>query len=358
MGFNRRRFLWLAGLGLGGLGIAHAWPKANSSSQNLISKTSRISKAPKGMPVPPIRGDVRIIVISDLNSQYGSTNYEVEVDRAIEMIPDWEGDLVLCGGDMVAAQKTSLSDSNVKDMWQGFDHHIAEPLRRAKIPLGFTIGNHDASGTRLGDKVLFARDRDLASQYWQTHYPGLAFIDRGGFPFYYTFGQNDVFYLVWDASCDKIPAEQLAWAEQSLSSLEAKKAKLRLVIGHLPLYGITKGRDNPGNYLANADQLQALLERCDVHTYISGHDHAYFPAKHGKLELLYTGALGAGPRKLIEGSLAPYKTLTVVDVDLSNKSTVYTTYNMTHLTLVDINTLPRQINSPTRTILRRDIPSV
>ncbi|MCA1904588.1 MAG: metallophosphoesterase, partial [Cyanobacteria bacterium KgW148] len=48
--------------------------------------------APPGMYAPP-RGDVRIAVISDLNSQYGSTTYEPEVIKAVELIPQWEPDL-------------------------------------------------------------------------------------------------------------------------------------------------------------------------------------------------------------------------------------------------------------------------
>jgi hypothetical protein len=366
MSLNRRRLL-LAGLGFTGLGLA-ALARNSVKSGTLVKQTAtgnikpiattqKISSAPQGLSAPPVRGDVRIIVISDLNSQYGSTTYELEVDRAIKMIPDWQADLVICGGDMVAGQKHSLSDSNVQAMWEGFDQHIAAPLRRAKIPLGFTVGNHDASGTEIGGKLAFARDRQLAQQYWQNHDPGLNFLDRQGFPFYYTFTQNNVFYLVWDASCDTIPPEQIAWAQNSLNSPEAKSAKLRLVLGHLPLYGITQGRDNPGNYLARADELHSLLERNDVHTYISGHDHAYYPAKSGQLELLYTGALGTGPRKLIQGSLSPYKTLTVVDIDLANKTTIYTTYNMTKLSLVDITTLPKEIKSPTKTITRRDLAS-
>jgi hypothetical protein len=363
MNLNRRRLL-LAGLGFGGLGIA-ALSQNSTKSGNIISPpqlsanpiASRMSKAPRGMSTPPIRGDVRIVVISDLNSQYGSTDYESEVDHGISLIPDWDCDLVICGGDMVAGQKKSLSDEIVKSMWQAFDQHIAAPLRRANLPLGFTVGNHDASGMKVAGELSFARDRNLATEYWQSHDPGLEFVDRQGFPFNYTFKQKDIFYLVWDASCDTISPEQVAWTERSLSSPQAKSAKLRLVLGHLPLYGIAKGRDTAGNYLSHSNELHDLLERYDVHTYISGHDHAYYPAKKGELELLYTGALGANPRKLIQGSLSPYKTLTVVDIDLNKKETIYTTYNMNNLSLVDITTLPSSIKSPTQTIIRRDLAS-
>jgi predicted MPP superfamily phosphohydrolase len=47
---------------------------------------------------------VRIVVISDLNSEYGATDYRDEVKKAIALAPEWEPDIVLSGGDMVAGQ--------------------------------------------------------------------------------------------------------------------------------------------------------------------------------------------------------------------------------------------------------------
>jgi hypothetical protein len=363
---KRRQFLLLS-VGLGGLGLAPLVHKAltYSPSKAPISpqiatatpKTSTNQKiAPKGL-YAPVRGDVRIVVISDLNSQYGSTEYEEEVDKAIALIPEWKPDLVLCGGDMVAAQKRSLSKAQIEAMWEGFDRHIGVPLRKANLPLGFTIGNHDGSGALSQGKMLFENDRDLASAYWNdpNHNPGLQFVDRAGFPFYYSFSQNDIFYLVWDASTNQIPKEQLNWVEKSLQSSSAKQAKMRIAIGHLPLYGIAVGREKPGEFLDQGDQLRSLLEKYHVHTYISGHQHAYFPGKKGELELLHTGALGAGPRRLLNSSLPPRKTLTVVDINFNSESTIYTTYNMTTSEVVDIKTLPRIINNANNWILRRDV---
>ncbi|HEY9859361.1 MAG TPA: metallophosphoesterase, partial [Candidatus Obscuribacterales bacterium] len=165
MSLNRRQFLVLSGL-TGGFGLAVLMqrtfaestvkqpssppslgqaPTAQPTAQ-LESPNSQVGKAiaPKGM-FAPARGDVRIAVISDLNSQYGSTTYEAEVDKAIALIPAWQPDLVLCGGDMVAGQSQSLSDAEVQAMWAAFDRHIGAPLRKAKLPYGFTVGNHDAS---------------------------------------------------------------------------------------------------------------------------------------------------------------------------------------------------------------------
>jgi len=366
MGVSRRQLL-IAGGTLGGLGAASLLHKVFSQNQALspqesvalnapVARSPISSPAPKGLTAP-VRGDVRIVVISDLNSQYGSTTYEKEVDQAIAFIPDWQPDLVLCGGDMVAGQKNSLSSDQISAMWKGFDQHIAAPLRRAKIPLGFTIGNHDGSGAIVQGKMRFQKDRDLASQYWNqpNHNPGLTFVDKANFPFYYSFSQNNIFYLVWDASTDRLSEEQLSWVEKSLASNPAQSAKMRIAMGHLPLYAVAIGRNTAGNVLANPDKLRTLLEKYHVHTYISGHHHAYFPGKRGDLELLYTGALGSGPRKLINSQQQPFKTLTVVDVNLNSESTIYTTYNMNNLSVVDSQTLPRIVVGYNGWVLRRDI---
>jgi len=290
MGVSRRQLL-IAGGTLGGLGAASLLHRVFSqnkalSPQESVTLNAPVARSPISSPAPkgltaPVRGDVRIVVISDLNSQYGSTTYEKEVDQAIAFIPDWQPDLVLCSGDMVAGQKNSLSSDQISAMWKGFDQHIAAPLRQAKIPLGFTIGNHDGSGAISQGKMRFQKDRDLAASYWNNprHNPGLTFVDKANFPFYYSFSQNNIFYLVWDASTDRLSEEQLIWVEKSLASNPAQSAKMRIAIGHLPLYAVAIGRNTAGNTLANPDKLRTLLEKYQVHTYISGHHHAYFPGK-------------------------------------------------------------------------------
>ena len=65
--------------------------------------------------------DLRIVVISDLNSAYGSTTYEAEVHKALQLIPSFNPDLVLCSGDMVAGQSPKLSNAQIQAMWSAFD---------------------------------------------------------------------------------------------------------------------------------------------------------------------------------------------------------------------------------------------
>lgn len=364
MKLTRRQLLTIAGgaWGFSLAALAHQALQQQQPPTESPTAAPNLPPAAAAAPAPPgvyapTRGDIRIAAISDLNSQYGSTNYEPEVDLAISLIPDWQPDLVLCGGDMVAGQKRSLTEAQIKAMWAAFDSHVAAPLRQAGIPFGFTIGNHDGSGAAANGKLSFARERELATAYWQNpqHDTGLEFVDRAGFPFYYSFTHKGAFYLVWDASTHQIPPAVLAWAENSLQSQVARQAKLRLAIGHLPLYAVAVGRDSAGNYLANAPALQSLLEKYRVHLYISGHHHAYYPGRRGQLELLHAGALGGGPRKLLNSNLPPQKTLTIIDIKLNPTSLTYTTYEMKKLKIIDSKTLPEKIIAPNGTIWRQDV---
>ncbi len=336
-------------------------PTVTSSSQSISlppATKAIVDRVPGGLADPP-RGDMRLVVISDLNGVYGSTDYDSEVKQAITLLPFWKPDMVLCSGDMVAGQDPTLSEPQLKAMWAAFDEHIAAPLRQANLPYGFTIGNHDASSAKsVAGGFLFERERTVASDYWNdaAHDPGVEFVDRFEFPFYYTFRLGDVFVLAWDGSSHHIPPEKLAWVEQALESPEAQSAKIKILLGHLPLYAITVGRDTPGEVMENADQLRDMLERHNVHTYVSGHHHAYYPAHKGNLQLLHMGILGSGPRPFIDSTLSPLKTLTVLDINFASPDlTTYTTYNMQTLQLIELADLPRLITGHNGMVLRRDV---
>jgi hypothetical protein len=343
---TRRGFLSLAGLAVG------AWA--------LSPKPSRAS----GIKLPR-RGDLRLVAISDLNSSYGSTSYLPEVLRAVELIPSWKPDLVLCGGDMVAGQKLGLSRVHLSAMWASFHRQLLAPLERAGLPVAITMGNHDASSARSGGRYTFALDRQEAERYWrgQQDALGLEFVDATRFPFAYSVRQHDLFLLVWDASSATVPAEQVAWAEQQLRSPQARSARLRLVLGHLPLLAVAQGRDRSGDVLHHSEALRQLLERTGAHAYISGHHHAYFPGRVGQLDLLNLGALGSGPRRRLQDSTPPVQTLTLIDAywprgegatdGSSAGRTVYTTYNMATLQPIGSQQLPAQIRPSQGPLLRR-----
>ncbi|MGD1897787.1 MAG: metallophosphoesterase family protein [Phormidesmis sp.] len=380
MSLNRRRFILFSGLAIGAAGssaVACSRPtvQAESAASDLPSATETAApgqvQSPTdmtadttaGTPVGPAnlfappRGDIRLAIISDLNSAYGSTDYRPEVIAGIGLLPDWQPDMVLCSGDMVAGQKLSLTQSEIEAMWDAFDEKILSPIRTAGLPFAMTLGNHDASSYQDNGEFVYIVDRQESEKYWEGHQSDtdLTFVEADGFPFYYSFKQNDIFYLTWDASSANIPPEQIAWADRALASPEAQSAKLRIVMGHLPMYAVSQRRDRPGEYLNQADELRSLLERHNVHTYISGHHHAYFPGKVNDLHMLHAGALGSGPKSLLATTTPPFQTLTIMDVFLDTASTLYTTYNMNTMAVVEPAALPRQIVGPNGRELREDV---
>ncbi|HIK19168.1 MAG TPA: metallophosphoesterase [Leptolyngbyaceae cyanobacterium M33_DOE_097] len=376
MRFSLSRFLARFFVALCLVGVLYACrassPQANAPSspteQTAIAQTTSAQLPPaaqalvdqsQGGLFNPPRGDVRFVVISDLNDAYGSTDYSREVDQGIALLPLWQPDMVLCSGDMVAGQSPTLTPDQLKAMWAAFDDHVAAPLRQAKIPYGFTIGNHDASAA-LGVKgnFLFQRERDIASDYWRdpAHNPGVKFIDQEDYPFFFTFEYQDIFFMAWDGSSNNIPPEKLAWVEKSLASEKAQSAKLRILLGHLPLYAVAVGRNEPAEVMQNADQLRSLLEKYKVHTYISGHHHAYYPAHRGGLQLLHMGILGSGPRPLVDFPKPPRKAITVMDVKFdSPELTTYTTFDMKTLKQIKNEELPRFLLGHNGITLRRDV---
>ena len=342
--YSRRRFLSTLFYGSTGLLASQLFRSSGQAQPSTVRPQFEL----------PPRGAVRVVVTSDLNGRYGSTVYAPEVHQAIKLIQNWQPDLVLCGGDMVAGQSKQLSDPQFQSMWQAFDQTVTQPLKGSKIPFAFTLGNHDGSGYQSSPGTyVFGRDRDFAQRYWNSIEPdcGLTFIDRTHFPFYYSFKQDNIFYLVWDATTASLSPTQLRWVENSLAA--AQDASLRIVIGHLPLYAVAARKNKPGEILNDADKLFSLLSRYRVHTYISGHHHAYYPGRKGELNFLYAGALGGGPRQLIGSNQAPFKSLSVVDIDPVEQVTQYSTVNLKTMQIVDHQTLPSTITGVNGTIFRQ-----
>src|SRR5690606_35651134 len=286
----------------------------------LVTDAIRLIAA-KNSPELPKRGDVRIAVVSDLNSGLGAADYEWQVDSIINRIPKiWKPDLVISGGDMVAGM--GINDTvHLQKMWDGFDKHIAKPLRDSNIPFAFTLGNHDGPRSH-------PVERNFTRNFWNQpeNRPGLDFVDDTHFPNYYSFLKDDIFIVSWEASSAEITPENLEWMKKQFQTTEAKNAKLRFVMGHMPLYSSAQERDSKGNVLANPEKLKKILEVNNVHTYISGHQHAYYPAKRGNLELLNTGAAGTGERSWLTIDKKPVNTVTIMDIFHERDTIVYSTY--------------------------------
>jgi predicted MPP superfamily phosphohydrolase len=304
---------------------------------------------------------LRIVLLADMNSSYGSTEYEPEVPLTISRITaDWRPDLVLIAGDMIAGQAPALPDEGVRAMWAAFDSVAAAPLREAGIPLVVTMGNHDASGY-----PAHARDQRLAREFWsdparrgQVPVHG----DDTGFPYQYAALHDGVFVLSWFASYAEGPSEpeRLAWADSALASPAARDADLRLVLGHLPLYAVAQQRDRRGEVLAEPDRLRDMLERRNVDAYLSGHHHAWYPGRRGGLDLIHAGALGQGARQLLGSEAPSMQTVTVLELDRQTGGMDLRAYEVdaeaeVPFRQIDPATLPERIDGHNGFVVRRDL---
>ncbi|MCC5915255.1 MAG: metallophosphoesterase [Balneolaceae bacterium] len=284
----------------------------------LILTTATIAEAQN-----PERGDIRIVVIADMNESYGSTHYDLYVDSSLYWIDRWQPDAILTGGDHIAGQSLDLEEETIYAMWEAFDEVIAQPIYDMGIPFGVTMGNHDASGSGS-----FDHERDIAEEYFTQSPTHLNFQNNDHFPFYFSFTVEDLFVISWDASAHQISTEEREWVADQLSSDKARDASYRILIGHLPLYAVAEGRNRYGEILEDADELFELLKENGLDIYISGHHHAYYPAKKEGVLLLSAGAIGSGPRPLIGSDLPPRRTITLIDFFEDSENYVITTYDL------------------------------
>lgn len=305
-------------------------------------------------PIDPPRGDARIVVFGDINAAYGSLVYPAAVERALAAIVEvWRPDLLLSPGDVVAGQSHALPDEAFPAMWAAFDDAFAAPLRRAGIPFAVAPGNHDASSLRTASGgFAFARERAAAEAYWRQTggLPDDVYLDRSGYPFDYAFvvpfPSGDLFVAVLDASSATVDAGQRAWLAGTLRQPAARAAALRIVVGHLPLTPVAVGRDHPGEFLADAEALRALLEAGDVDLFVSGHHAAYFLGRLGDLEVLFAG--GVGGRRLLGFDAPARSTVSVLDLWFEPTEIRVTTFDLADMSVVPLEALPPQVGAAVR----------
>ncbi|MBX8467088.1 metallophosphoesterase [Deinococcus sp. RIT780] len=269
-------------------------PGVRSPALPLLLLPLLLSAAPVS---PALSSPVRVAILSDFNGTYGSTSYPPALGRSVaRIVNDWRPDAVLSAGDLIAGQKASLTDAQVRAMWAAFDRDVRVPLNRAGIPFAFTPGNHDAS---------LPRDRREARTYWQAHPPALTFVDRADFPFRssFTLGGGTVFVATLDAAGPVVDAGQRAWLAAQLASAPARAAGIRLVLGHLPLSGVSEGKNRAGEVIRDAGPLRQVMQEGRVLVYISGHHAAYYPGRLGTPGQLSAAGQPGGLNVLASGGI-------------------------------------------------------
>ncbi|ACU02987.1 metallophosphoesterase family protein [Pedobacter heparinus] len=294
---------------------------------------------------------LKIMVISDLNASYGALSYSPDIRTVIDRIKTIKPDIILCGGDMVAGQKASLTETRIDSMWTVFDQTVLKPISDLKIPFGFTLGNHDASPG-------FVKDRIAAKQFWDKHIGAthLDFADNTHYPFYFSYVSNNVFFVSWDASSAKIKPEVLEWMKVQLKSKAATNAGFRILLGHLPLYAIVADKNKPGEVNENADQSLNFFKDNNIDMYISGHQHAYFPAHKNGVILFNAGCIGNGPRPILGHQEPAKKAYSIIEIPVKTpKNFSFNTFMPENNMPIALGSLPDSVTGFNGCIKRIDI---
>jgi len=279
-------------------------------------------------------------VISDINGSYGSNTYSEPVRRAVKRIIELQPELVLISGDMIAGQRTVnlLNQMELTSMWDAFERIIAQPLRKAGIPLLATPGNHDASA-----EAKFHRERESFNRYWTQHQPELQAAAENT-PLQWAWKLANLTIIGLDATRHGPlqPAAQKDWLNKTLAANQKSGADVVLVSGHLPIWAFAKGRES--GILADTE-LEQLLHEYRVDAYISGHQHAYYPGIHGGLLQISMGALGSGRRTLIGTGKKSEHSFLLVEISADGSISYQALRGKHYQQTLDLESLPKSITT-------------
>ncbi|WP_050927620.1 metallophosphoesterase family protein [Aestuariivita boseongensis] len=287
---------------------------------------------------------IRVVVISDLNGSYGSTEYSADVHRAVKAIIAMKPDLVISTGDMVAGQRRPhLSEKEVKSMWTAFHAAVTDPLSEAGIPLAVTPGNHDGSAYSG-----FEMERRIYSAEWRARRPDLRFVGPDTYPFFYAFDFGSARFVSLDATTvGRLDPDQM----QALETAFEDAGPARIVFSHLPLWPFAVRRETE---IIGDPGLEVLLERQAVDLHLSGHHHAYYPGHLDRFAVISQAELGGGSRRLIGSQIRPPRAFTLLEIDDegSIRATAFQAPDFREP--IDITKLPKSLNVGDRVIRRID----
>lgn len=286
-------------------------------------------------------------IMADMNGPYGSTTYNNHVHSAVAWLVEQQNiDLVVSPGDLVAGQRRGLS---FEPMWTAFHEAVTDPLARAGIPLAVSPGNHDASGAPAfwEERIHFVRE-------FERRRPQLSFVDQRFYPFYYAFEVGPALIISLDGTTvGPLDRVQREWVRKTLARNQHKS--VRIVVSHVPLFAVAEGRERE---ILRDRELEEIFEEFNVDLMITGHHHAYYPAKRGKTIYLHAAALGDGPRRLVGDDHRSPRSMSLVTFDESGILELDTRLSPRFEESVDLNSLPESITADGEPIYRIDLYNV
>lgn len=163
-----------------------------------------------------------------------------------------------------------------------FISELTEGVRSDRIPTFFMRGNHEirnAYSVGLRDHYDYVGDKTYGSFNWGD--TRIVMLDCGE-------DKLDSHWVYYDLNdFTQLRNEQVDFLKEELSAKDFKKAKKRILIHHIPLYG------NDGKNLC-ADLWTKLLEKAPFNVSLNAHTHTYAYHPKGELGNSYPVIIGGG----------------------------------------------------------------
>lgn len=190
-------------------------------------------------------------------------------------IQDIDYDFVVFNGDCV-------DDPASHDQATAFISELTEGVRGDCIPTFFMRGNHEirnAYSIGLRDHFDYVGDKTYGSFNWGD--TRIVMLDCGE-------DKTDDHWVYYDLNdFTQLRNEQVGFLKKELAAKEFKKAKKRILLHHIPLYG------NDGKNLC-AELWTKLLEKAPFDICLNAHTHKYAYHPKGELGNHYPVIIGGG----------------------------------------------------------------
>lgn len=285
--------------------------------------------------------------ISDINGTECQPRYPVNSLKAFEnLLKSQPIDHLLIPGDAVHGECTKYEEDEpyadvVRSMWDEFDRNFYAPARALGLSPVLAPGNHDAPFLRPGNPYPTFVEENLGFQrYWENKRPELGVKrvrlrgESDRYPYYFAYTHKNILFIVLQSTTVATlsdGANQKKWLKALFSGPEARRARLKIAMGHVPPYPVLDPDVGPKySAVIHAEQvgkpagLMDLLLDNGVRLLIAGHSHAPYPAeltraRDKKKMLVLSMPCGHAPRALLDKSEPSPKGYALIEIGDDNK---------------------------------------
>lgn len=217
--------------------------------------------------------DFTAVILNDIHQNL------VLMDMYAELMKDIDYDFVVFNGDCIDDPRNEAQA--VKSM-----SYMNEKVKAETIPVFYVRGNHEirnAYSIGLRDLFDYVGDKTYGSFNWGD--TRIVMLDCGE-------DKEDTHWVYYGLNdFTGLRKDQAAFLQKELKSREFKKAEKRVLIHHIPIYGLREGAYNPC-----FDEWGDILQKAPFDICLNAHQHRFNYHPKGKFGNNYPVVVGGGNR--------------------------------------------------------------